>query len=154
MTNTQAAVQLLMSSISTQTTTATGDTETSFDPEQIKYQLYNVDSDNFTAFLKSYKDAQYIAEFIRDTVLPGVGLELGKMIHALAENTMISIGGKSSEKGRLLNMLLRDTQEQKIMYSGIPTEKKGFLSGLGQTNQEQGQQQQQGGQNNNQPPRF
>lgn len=153
MTNTQAAVQLLMSSISVQKTTPTGDTETTYDPEQIKYQLYNVDSDNFTAFLKSYKDAQYIAEFIRDTVLPGVGLELGKMIHALAENTMISIGGKSSEKGRLLNMLLRDTQEQKIMYSGIPAEKKSFLGGLGQTNQEQGHGgQQQGGQNP--PPRF
>ena len=58
MTNTQAAVQLLMSSISVQKTTPTGDTETTYDPEQIKYQLYNVDSDNFTAFLISYKDAQ------------------------------------------------------------------------------------------------
>ena len=49
MTNSQAAVQLLMSSVAQQHTSATGETVTTYDPEQLKYQLYNIDSDNFSA---------------------------------------------------------------------------------------------------------
>ena len=64
----------------------------------------------------------------------------------MAESAMISISGKSSEDGQLMKMLLRETQEQKIIYSGVPGEKKGgvggFLSGLGQNNQRQDPQQQ------------
>lgn len=146
MTNTNAAVQLLLQSVSEQHVSPTGDVVTTFDPEKIRFQLYNVDSKNFSAFLRSYKDVQHAASHIRRTVLPGVGDAIAKVMDDMAESAMISISGKSSEDGQLMKMLLRETQEQKIIYSGVPGEKKGgvggFLSGLGQNNQQQDPQQQ------------
>ena len=53
-----------MHSISKQTTTPTGELQTTYDAEQIRYQLYNVDSDNFAAFLRAYKDALLAADYI------------------------------------------------------------------------------------------
>ena len=143
-----------MSSVARQHTNATGEMVTTYDPEQLKYQLYNIDSDNFSAFVKAHKDTQLIAGYIEENLLPGVGAALSKIISGLTENAMISISGKSSEKGRLLQMLLKDTHEEKIMYSGIPQEKKGgiagFLQGAGNTNQEQ----QGGARPQGPPPKF
>lgn len=120
MTNSTPAVQLLMHSISKQATTATGETVTTYDAEQIRYQLYNIDSDNFAASLRSYKDALLTASIIKDNVLPGVGTVVAEQIAKIAENAVISISGKSSEKGKLLHALLKDAHEERIVYAGLP----------------------------------
>ena len=132
MANAETAAQLILQSISKDITSSeTGETQRVYDPEQIRYQLYNIDTDNFAAFLKAHKDVLTIQKHMKETMLPSVASVVVNLIKETTENALISISGKSSENGKLLSMLLNDRQEQKITYDGLPKEENtGYLQKL------------------------
>ena len=140
MTNAEAAMQLLLHSVSTTKTAPDGRQLQEPDTEQLRYQLYNVDTDNLASFVKSCKDAKMIANQIRNSMLPPVGNVISAIMDEIIENYLISISAKSSEKGKLINLMASDKTESKIVYAGIPGEESKVRSALRSFGQKHDQQ--------------
>lgn len=87
---------------------------TDFDPELLRYQLMDVASENFPAFLRAYKDAITWAEYAQRTTLPVIGKAIAALHTEFAENMMVSITGCSARSGDLLRVLTTQRSVQDL----------------------------------------
>ena len=93
---------------------ADGKEYTAFDPELLRYQLLDVASPNFPAFLRAYKDAVTWTKYAKRTTLPVIGEALAALHAELAENMMISVTGCSANRGDLLRVLTTQRSVQDV----------------------------------------
>ena len=140
MSNTDPLVQLLLHSISKPTVNPDGSVGLTYDVEQLKYRLLDIKSDNFVAFLTSYKDMLATCQRLETTQLPAVGVALAEYFRSRVESMMIGVTGQASENAELIRLLLQDRTEQFVTLQSTP-ENRGLMDRLGAGSRPQQQQQ-------------
>ena len=118
MTNTQTAENLLMTAISSPGVNAKGEPGYDYDKEFLLFQMFDIKTDNFPAFVESYKSVKTIANHLRFSTIPTVGNTIANLMEDIARNHMISLAGCSSQNGKFLKSLMEDKTESKILYQG------------------------------------
>lgn len=122
---TPSVVNLLLSSIAETRTTESGEVIKDIDTEFLKYRLFNIEADNFGAFLMAAKDCLTWADAAVDYFTPDVAAAVSRDMRAIVRNHIISLTGKSSEHGILMKSLLQDRTESLITVKG--GDKRGLM---------------------------
>ena len=137
-----AMTNLILASVSEERMGIDGAVTNTVDNEMLFYRLLDVDSDNFSAFILEAKNCLTWANTIHEHVTPYVAVSLQREMREIIRNYLISITGKSGEKGKLIRLLLQDRSESIVTFKG---DNKNMLDKL-RNSQGDNQQQQQGGQ--------
>ena len=136
-----AMTQLILASVSDHKYNADGKAVAVVDSEMLFYRLFDVDSENFAAFIFEIKNCILWADTISDHVTAYVAETLKSEMHAIVRNYLVSVTGKSGEKGKLIRQLLQDKSESVITFHG---KDKGMMDKM--RNSQGNNDQQQGGQ--------
>ena len=129
MANIHDATQLILHSISDGLIKKDGSEDLRFDPDGIRFQLWDVNTDNLVACVKTYKDVLTWCSILEDSCLPELSANITKVVSRIANDGMSSISATSSENGKLIRGLLSNKQEQAITLTG--EDSKGILQRLG-----------------------
>lgn len=84
--------------------------------EMLKYRLMNIDSDNFSAFLKEIFDLESLVNSFDRELTPETATVMKQEISEVIGNYLKAVTGKSSEGGMLVKELLRDEQTMFHFY--------------------------------------
>ena len=95
------------------------------DNELLKYRLFDIPTDNFSAFLFNMKHAENLANSMSDSMTPTLSNQIKRNIAKLTKQYIVSLTGKSAENAALMKMLLQDESRQYHYIKGI--EKAGVL---------------------------
>lgn len=132
----------LMKSI-TKPTISEGTIHEVYDPEEIRYRLYDVAADNFPAFVREYKDVLTMCNHIEKTMFPPFAQSFVGTVREIAENAMVSVSAESGHNGKLMSQLLANKTESKIILddgkakSGVIQRMRGITEPNGNEQQQQ-----------------
>ena len=126
--NTDSTTNFILHSISDGMLQKDGTENIKFDPEGIRYQLWNVKADNLVACIKAAKNVNSWTNVCRNSMLPQLAENISNVVNQLVNDGITSISASSSEDGKLIKALLANKQEQSITLSG--NDKKGIMDKL------------------------
>ena len=120
MTTSEPVINLLLHSVSKEAIDPDGSAQMHYDPEMLVYRLYNVESDNFPAYIGAHKNVITWANQLRNTTNTVTGKAIADLMVELTANNLISLTGTSAKNGEFMKALLLDKQESYIKMDSAP----------------------------------
>ena len=110
----------MLHSVSKETKESDGTSNMHYDPEMLVYRLYNVETDNFPAYIGAHKNVITWANQIRYSCNAVAGKVIADLMVELTANNLISLTGTSAKNGEFLKSLLLDKQESIVKMESSP----------------------------------
>ena len=99
---------------------ADGNKRVIYDPDKMFFRFFQIEADNFPAYISAHKHVISWAVHIRNTCNSKAGSEIADFMIDLTMNNMISLTGTSSKDGALIKALLLDKQESIVKMESSP----------------------------------
>ena len=114
MTNSESVIQLIMNGLLNETTDDKGNVKTDYNSDMLNFRLFNVESENFPAWVSAHKNVISLAQRILQTNNRHISEPIARLMIETTMNNLVGITGLSSVNSEFLKMLLLDKQESLV----------------------------------------